>query len=82
MKTIGIRISLTVSEDSALKLSGNVIFLFGTVSVTASFPWGLWNYLDGLSDLDLTLVIGICLGKCPFHPVYPIVLSVGFCSRI
>jgi hypothetical protein len=37
---------------------------------------------DGLCDSDLTFVFGICLENCPFHPNFPILLSIGFCSRI
>ena len=35
-----------------------------------------------LFDPDLLLVFGICLGNCPFHPDSPVVLSIGFFSRI
>jgi hypothetical protein len=48
--------------------------------MTASISLG--DPLDGLSDPDLTLVSGICLENCPFHPYFPVVLSIGFCSRI
>jgi hypothetical protein len=50
--------------------------------MAASNLGGLWGYLDGLSDLDLNLVPGICLKNNPFHQVFPVLLSVGFCSRI
>ena len=50
--------------------------------MTASISLGLWNYLDGLSNPDLNLVFCICLENCPFLPDVPIVMSVGFCSRI
>ena len=43
---------------------------------------GLWDCLDGLSDPDLTLVPGIFLENCPFHPDFPVVLNIGFCGRI
>ena len=46
------------------------------------FLWGLWDCLDHLSDPDLNLVPGICLENCPFHPDFPILLSISFCSRI
>ena len=32
----------------------------------------LWDYLDGLSDPDLTLVFGMCLENCPFYPYFPV----------
>jgi hypothetical protein len=50
--------------------------------VTSSTSLGLWDSLDGLSDPDLTLVFDLCLENCPFHPDFPVVLSIGFCSRI
>jgi hypothetical protein len=31
---------------------------------------------------DLTLVCGICLENHPFHPNVPVMLSIGFNSRI
>ena len=34
--------------------------------------------LDGLSDPDLTLAPDIHLEKCPFHPDFPVLLSIGF----
>jgi hypothetical protein len=37
--------------------------------------------LDGLSDPDYTLVTGICLVNHPFHQEFPVLLSIGFCSR-
>ena len=42
--------------------------------MTASTSLGLWDYLDGLSDPDLTLVPGLCLEKFPFHPCFPVFL--------
>jgi hypothetical protein len=48
----------------------------------ASISLGLWDYLDGYSDPDLTLVFGICLENCPFYPDISGLLSIGFCSRI
>jgi hypothetical protein len=44
----------------------------------------LWDMglLRLLSDPDLALVPGICLENCPFHPGFPNLLSIAFCSRI
>ena len=51
--------------------------------MTASISLGVMGMLlDGLSDPDLTLVFGICIENCPFHPDFPVLLSIGFCSRI
>ena len=50
--------------------------------MSASILYGLWNVLYGLSDLDLTLVPGICLVNCLFHPDFPVLLSIGFCSSM
>ena len=47
----------------------------------ASISLGLWDYLDGYSDPDLTLVFGICVENCPFHPDFPVLLSLDFCSE-
>jgi hypothetical protein len=38
--------------------------------------------LDGLSDADLTLLFGICLENCLFHPDFPALLNIGFYSII
>jgi hypothetical protein len=46
--------------------------------MTASISLGLWDYLDHLSDPDLTWVPGICLEICPFHLSFPPLLSIGF----
>ena len=50
--------------------------------MTASISLGMMDCLDGLSDPDLTLVPGICLENCPFHPGFPVLLSIAFCSRV
>ena len=42
----------------------------------------VWDCLDGLSVPDLTLVFGICLKYCPFHPEIPVLLNIGFRNRI
>jgi hypothetical protein len=31
---------------------------------------------------SLTLFPGICLETCPFHPGFPVLLSIAFCKRI
>ena len=40
------------------------------------------NNIEGLSDPNLTLVPGISLENHPFHPDLPVLLSIGFCSRM
>ena len=50
--------------------------------MTASTSLGLWDYLDGLSDPDLTLGFCICLENCAVHPDFPVLLNIVFCSRI
>ena len=50
--------------------------------MTVSISLGDKGLLDCLSDPDLTLLPGICLENCPFHPVCPVLLTTGFCSRI
>jgi len=39
--------------------------------MTVSISLGLWDWLDGLSDPDLTLVHSIWLENCPFLPDFP-----------
>ena len=60
----------------------NFFQFFGWETFNECFYFFRVNGLDGLSDPDLTLVPGICLENCPFHSGFPIVLSIGFCSRI
>jgi hypothetical protein len=50
--------------------------------MTVSISLGDKGLLDCLSDPDITLLPGICLENCPFHPVCPVLLTTGFCSRI
>jgi hypothetical protein len=47
--------------------------------MTFLFILGLWDCLKCLSYPGLTLEPGICLENCPF---YPVLLSIGFCSKI
>ena len=56
--------------------------LLGSVVMTVSISLGDKGLLDCLSDPDLTLLPGICLENCPFHLGFPVLLSIGFCSRI
>jgi hypothetical protein len=46
--------------------------------MTASIFLGVVGCLDGLSDPDLILILGICLENCPFHPDFPVLLIIGF----
>ena len=46
-----------------------------------TIPVGLWDCLDSLTDLDLTLGHGICLHIHPFHQDFPVLLSIGIYSR-
>jgi hypothetical protein len=48
--------------------------------MTASISLVVMGPFRRLSDPDLTSVFGICLD--PFHPDFPGLLSMGFCSRI
>ena len=50
--------------------------------MTASTSLGIMGFLDGLSAPDLTLVFGMCLENLQFHPDFPVLLNIGFCSRI
>jgi hypothetical protein len=50
--------------------------------MTSSISLGVWDSLDGLSDPDLPLVFSLCLENCSFHPDFPVVLNIGYCSRI
>jgi hypothetical protein len=51
--------------------------------MTAATSLGdILDSLDALSDPGLNLVPVICLENCPFHPDFPDLLSIGFCSRI
>jgi len=50
--------------------------------MTASLSLGIMGLFRCLSDPDLTLVPDICLENCPFHSYFPVLLSIGFCSRI
>jgi hypothetical protein len=45
--------------------------------MTACISLWVRGQLDGLSDLDLTLVPGI-KENCPFHPDFPVLLSIVF----
>ena len=38
------------------------------------FRWSVWSRFN--------FVFVICLGNCPFPPDSPVVLSIGFCSKI
>jgi hypothetical protein len=44
------------------------------------FLYWICDCLVRLSDPDLSLVPGICLESVPFHPDFPVLLSIGFCS--
>jgi hypothetical protein len=46
--------------------------------MTASTALGVMECLDHLYDADLTLVPGISLEICPFHPDFPVLLSISF----
>jgi len=46
------------------------------------FLKGLWDCLDGLTDLDLILETGIGLENYPFHLDFPVLFTIGFCNRI
>ena len=49
--------------------------------MTASISLAVMGVLDCLSDPDLTLVPGVCLENCPFHPIFSVLLSIVFCNR-
>jgi hypothetical protein len=49
--------------------------------MTASISLGVMGLFKWF-DPDLTQVFSICLENYPFHPDFPVVLSVGFCSTI
>jgi hypothetical protein len=38
--------------------------------------------LFSLPNLDLTLVCGMCVENHPFHLDFPVLLSIGFCSKL
>ena len=40
--------------------------------------WLLWGCLDKISDPGFTLLPGICLENHPFHPRFPVLLSIDF----
>ena len=50
--------------------------------MTASISLRDIGLFRSLIDPDLTLVPGICLGSCPFHLGFLVLLSIAFCSRI
>ena len=50
--------------------------------MTASISLGVWEYLQGLSNSDFNLVPDRCLDNYPIHPDFPVLLSIGSCSRI
>jgi hypothetical protein len=50
--------------------------------MAASISLGVMGLFRSFNDPDLTLVFGICVENCPFHPDFPVVLSIGFRSRI
>jgi hypothetical protein len=50
--------------------------------MTFSISLGDMASLDSLSTLDLTLVHGIHLENDLFHLDFPVLLSIGFYSRI
>jgi hypothetical protein len=72
LKSIGIKYSLNVWENSALNTSGSGLFLVERLLRTASISLGLWGCLDGLSDAVLTLAPCMFLENCPFHPDFSI----------
>ena len=80
MRSIGISSSLKVRLNSALNPSGPGMFLVGRLlrPVFISFI----SLGDCYSDPDLTLVLGICLENCPFHPGFSVVLRIYFSSWI
>jgi hypothetical protein len=49
--------------------------------MNASISLGVMGLVNGLSGPDLNLVFGICLEKWAFHPDFPVLLNIGFCSR-
>jgi hypothetical protein len=54
--------------------------LVGGHLVTAAISLGVEYTLDALSGPDLTLVPGIYLENCLFHPDFTVVLSIEVCS--
>ena len=58
------------------------LFWLGGFKWFLLFPCVIWACLDSLPALDLTLVCGICLENHPFHLDFPVLLSIGFYSRI
>ena len=48
--------------------------------MTASIFYRKWDSLDHESGPDLTLVPGIYLENCLFHPDFTVVLSIEVCS--
>jgi hypothetical protein len=50
--------------------------------MTESISLGVMGLLNTLYDPDLSLVPGICLENCSFHPDFPVLLSIDICSRI
>ena len=50
--------------------------------MTTSIFLGDIGLLRSLPDHDLILIPGICLETCPFHPGFPVLLSIAFCRRI
>jgi hypothetical protein len=43
---------------------------------------GYMGLFDHLSDAVLTLVPVIVLESFPYNPDFPVLLSIGFCSKI
>ena len=50
--------------------------------MTASISLGVIGFFDDLSGPDLTMVSGICLEIYSFPSDFPVLLSIGFCSKI
>jgi hypothetical protein len=50
--------------------------------MSSSISLELWDCIEILSALDLTLVHVICLETHTFHLDFPVLLSIAFCSRI
>ena len=44
--------------------------------MTESISLGVMGLLNTLYDPDLSLVPGICLENCSFHPDFPVLLSL------
>ena len=66
-------------RNSALSTSGPGLFLVERLLMTAFISLGVMGLLMWS---DLTLVPGKCQENCPFHPGFPVLLTIGFYSRM